>query len=1436
MPTFKLVIKEFKIYLPILIPLFSLQFAKSNQDYYGGRSQSRGEVSQLFDSHKSNIEHLLSLSASQNDNSKLDIGSDKKHCALPLPIETFMEPPVDIRRQQFLLSVRKHDLLVCRIVSKDQYSTLNLLVLACDDSCELKRDLTDLNIKAVCLFMNAPRQLSQEARIGDLVRCMVLDCQEGQPVNLSLLQQDLPESVKRIKLGFISSNEMPRLYHLLAKRESPVSFHGFLVNQTEFKNPGATTTLCKRLGIDEKPLTSLLHCVNNMKVDPAHTAKELRDAQNRRLALRAVAKGVEHFRAGNQTLASQCYESALAIDPSNVEALVARGALFATNGSSEKAVADFEAALATKPSHKNARIYLAKTLFSLAEVHAQKGNTKSAMLCCIRALHLDPKLQQAIPVGVIVTPPPPLILITVSMKESTSKRKRNVSHRSDSQHRRRQERKRRSSSLSPPPSHQQQSESLLLAPPCPPVATQLSSSSSSSITRRFDQPTQSSTLPHALRRPSDEFTAAASMKNKERGFAALERAYERKRSNKDSRSPSGSSTSRSSSSSSDKNRRRRSRKRDLKDEQKSHSKKIKQRQVSRDRFDRYSEQSPKFDDTESRHFRKEPTRSSRYDQDRSGREEYNRPSSPYGRERRKRFDRPLSPRDRESRDRFDRPLSPRERESRDRFDRPLSPRGRESRDRFDRPLSPRGRESRDRFDRPLSPRGRESRDRFDRPLSPRGRESRERFDRPLSPRGRESRERFDRPLSPRGRESRERFDRPLSPRGRESRERFDRRQSPQDRDRVTQERFHESYESSQEKSRKHFDKRSSPRTRGKEGFDRPKSPPDRGREHFDRRSSSLDREARFDRRQSSQDGEGRRQPRLSRDSTIHSDRDRFTTESRRSQRDDDRKDRRKDTERYEYRDSGSSRHAQHYIPGPDTVEEADMDISPGGSPPPGSSMDTMAGHQPTVLSHPESATSRFSMNIRSRLGPANSQPQSGSSPAPEDEVRRVVLLKPADKLPESTTTVRKKPEMRQPVLVAILWSLRSDQKQQKQLEEQQKQSSKSSDYNRASDSTAASADSRVQLLWKPLQPSGSVSSSRGRRSSPTAAVASATTRDSASGSKSSRKDDSSGASKFVPVVPAAADASSSDKRSAERISQSTIQQRIREIEDRHRKYSPNAREQRWSPKQQLIKQEKQPEETQHQQQLPQQPSQRHHLHPRFYNNSSINRVPSPKLPRHISSVFNPMFRLAIHATIDAISLEIAVAVAVVVVVAVVVAVAVVEATAEAAAGVRIASRAIALGSRAAGTEAGAGAEAEPTEATEEAAIIAIIIILALGPVRGPVQFPARDPDPEIDPARYLVRLILLEPAFTNRKRNDKKELPKEKSPKKDLPIKSPTPSASAASPEAAAVAESKRSPHPEETLADLENFLAELKQKKTRHRFGLKMHVTVDAFSKLARF
>jgi len=56
----------------------------------------------------------------------------------------------------------------------------------------------------------------------------------------------------------------------------------------------------------------------------------------------------------------------LSIDKDNVEALVARGALHANNGSLEQAIADFRAGLAIDPDHKNAKKYLSETLIAAA--------------------------------------------------------------------------------------------------------------------------------------------------------------------------------------------------------------------------------------------------------------------------------------------------------------------------------------------------------------------------------------------------------------------------------------------------------------------------------------------------------------------------------------------------------------------------------------------------------------------------------------------------------------------------------------------------------------------------------------------------------------------------------------------------------------------------------------------------------------------------------------------------------------------------------------------------------------------------------------------------------------------------------------------------------------------------------------------------------------
>ena len=53
----------------------------------------------------------------------------------------------------------------------------------------------------------------------------------------------------------------------------------------------------------------------------------------------------------------QYFNHALDIDPSNVEGLVARGALLSTTGKYREGIADFRSALSIKNTHRNARNY-----------------------------------------------------------------------------------------------------------------------------------------------------------------------------------------------------------------------------------------------------------------------------------------------------------------------------------------------------------------------------------------------------------------------------------------------------------------------------------------------------------------------------------------------------------------------------------------------------------------------------------------------------------------------------------------------------------------------------------------------------------------------------------------------------------------------------------------------------------------------------------------------------------------------------------------------------------------------------------------------------------------------------------------------------------------------------------------------------------------------
>ncbi|KAM9461925.1 tetratricopeptide repeat protein 14-like [Clarias gariepinus] len=91
-------------------------------------------------------------------------------------------------------------------------------------------------------------------------------------------------------------------------------------------------------------------------------ASAIRKKQSASWALKCVKAGVNHFKAGHHVEAVNEYNKALEIDTNNVEALVARGALYATKGSLVKAISDFELALESCSTHRNAKKYLCQTL------------------------------------------------------------------------------------------------------------------------------------------------------------------------------------------------------------------------------------------------------------------------------------------------------------------------------------------------------------------------------------------------------------------------------------------------------------------------------------------------------------------------------------------------------------------------------------------------------------------------------------------------------------------------------------------------------------------------------------------------------------------------------------------------------------------------------------------------------------------------------------------------------------------------------------------------------------------------------------------------------------------------------------------------------------------------------------------------------------------
>nr|DBA26202.1 TPA: hypothetical protein GDO54_010494 [Pyxicephalus adspersus]DBA26203.1 TPA: hypothetical protein GDO54_010494 [Pyxicephalus adspersus] len=315
------------------------------------------------------------------------------------PLEQFMEVPSGQKRELFFRDVERGDVVIGRITSIRDFGFFVVLISM---GSGIIRDIETLEISALCPVRDVPSQSSHGDplsyfQIGDLIRAAVKDIDRyHEKITLSLHKSSLPTHLSDVKMGVITSEEMPEYYkQSAAQSRNNETYEKILRQSLAFSNPFTVEYLLNTLGIVESNPPSLIRSLQRSNFSDQDYAPSLRKKQSASWALKCVKQGVDYFKLGRHVDAMNEYNKALEIDAKNVEALVARGALYATKGSLNKAIDDFEVALENCPTHKNARKYLCQTLVERGGQLEEEDKLLNAESCYSKALAIDKTFMEA---------------------------------------------------------------------------------------------------------------------------------------------------------------------------------------------------------------------------------------------------------------------------------------------------------------------------------------------------------------------------------------------------------------------------------------------------------------------------------------------------------------------------------------------------------------------------------------------------------------------------------------------------------------------------------------------------------------------------------------------------------------------------------------------------------------------------------------------------------------------------------------------------------------------------------------------------------------------------------------------------------------------------------------------------------------------------------
>uniref|UniRef100_A0A671SUF2 S1 motif domain-containing protein n=1 Tax=Sinocyclocheilus anshuiensis TaxID=1608454 RepID=A0A671SUF2_9TELE len=320
------------------------------------------------------------------------------HAVMP-PLEQFMEVCFEERRELFYRDVERGDVVIGRINSVRDFGLFITLLCTAGG---LERDIEDLEIKALCPLRCVPSTGNHDDplsyyQIGDLLRAGVKGIDRyHEKLTLSLYSSSLPPHLDKVKLGVISKEDLPLHYtYVNVTADSSQTYEKLLESSLGLSNPLNVDYLLGKLGVSDTQTPSLMRGLQSKHFKEDDFATAIRKKQSVSWALKCVKVGVGHFKSRRYVEAMNEYNKALEIDTNNVEALVARGALYATKGSLMKAIDDFELALENCPTHRNAKKYLCQTLVERGGQLEEEEKLVTAEGLYKRAIVLDNTFQGA---------------------------------------------------------------------------------------------------------------------------------------------------------------------------------------------------------------------------------------------------------------------------------------------------------------------------------------------------------------------------------------------------------------------------------------------------------------------------------------------------------------------------------------------------------------------------------------------------------------------------------------------------------------------------------------------------------------------------------------------------------------------------------------------------------------------------------------------------------------------------------------------------------------------------------------------------------------------------------------------------------------------------------------------------------------------------------